>query len=296
MTQVVNPLFLFCAINHFQMRFKLYLKPERDRQRLLFNYQYPLQAWIYGLLHQADTDYAVFLHQRGYLTPGSRKTFKHFTFSSLDIPKTEPIRKGDTYMVLRSPVITLLVSFYVDKAAEDFVMGLFQNQRLSLFNREYRADFVVERVETMADFGFSMADGKKTILFRTVSPMVVAEKIDGLDQYLSPTDGAFGRFFSVNLIDKYRSVHTEPMMQLDAEAAQRLVKFELISDPARIKKRGFLAKEGKLEKETKVIGYHNFTFALTAPAELLEVGYLGGFGKYCSMGCGCCEVVMPSSP
>lgn len=279
------------------MRFKLYLKPERDGQRLLFNYQYPLQAWIYGLLHQADTNYAVFLHQRGYLTPDSRKTFKHFTFSSLDIPKTEPVRKGDTYMILRSPVITLLVSFYVDKAAEDFVMGLFQNQRLSLFNREYRADFVVERVETVIPLpreAYRSNRGTNTMHFRTISPMVVAEKVDGLDQYLSPTDEAFGRFFAVNLIDKYRSIHTEPMMQLDADAAQRLVKFELISDPARIKKRGFLAKEGKLEKETKVIGYHNFTFALTAPAELLEVGYLGGFGKYCSMGCGCCEVVNDS--
>lgn len=276
------------------MRFKLYLKPERDGQRLLFNYQYPLQAWIYGLLHQADTDYAVFLHQRGYLTPDSRKTFKHFTFSSLDIPKTEPVRKGDTYMILRSPVITLLVSFYVDKAAEDFVMGLFQNQRLSLFNREYRADFVVERVETVIPLpreAYRSNRGTNTMHFRTISPMVVAEKVDGLDQYLSPTDEAFGRFFAVNLIDKYRSIHTEPMMQLDADAAQRLVKFELTSNTERIKKRGFLAKEGKLEKETKVIGYHNFTFTLTAPAELLEVGYWGGFGKYCSMGCGCVEVV-----
>ena len=285
------------------MRFKLYLKPERDGQRLLFNYQYPLQAWIYGLLHQADTDYAVFLHQRGYLTPDSRKTFKHFTFSSLTIPKTEPIRKGDTYMVLRSPVITLLVSFYVDKAAEDFVVGLFQNQRLSLFNREYRADFVVERVETaplpVATSQWRTTRPKgvtNTIHFRTMSPMVVAEKVDGLDQYLSPTDEAFGRFFAINLVDKYRSVQSEPTMQLDAEAAQRLVKFELTSDPARIKKRGFLAKEGKLEKETKVIGYLNFTFALTAPTELLEVGYLGGFGKFNAMGCGCCEMVTPLPP
>lgn len=276
------------------MRFKLYLKPVRDRQPLLFNYQYPLQAWIYKLLHNADAEYAEFLHRQGYTIEYSQKTFKHFTFSSLQISKAEKVKPGDTYIRLRLDSLTLIVSFYLDKAAEDFVVGLFQQQQLSLFNREYRADFVVERVETMTDFGFSGADGKQTVLFRTISPMVVAEKVDGMDQYLSPADDAYGRFFAVNLVDKYRSVQNQSMMEFDAEAAQRLVKFELVSPPERIKKRGFLVKEGKDTTETKVIGYLNFTFALTAPAELLEVGYLGGFGKYNAVGCGCCEVVNDS--
>ena len=130
------------------MRFKLYLKPVRDRQQLLFNYQYPLQAWIYKLLHNADAEYAGFLHSRGYEIADSRKRFKHFTFSSLQIPKAEKIRPGDTYIPVRLEPLTLTVSFYMDKAAEDFVVGLFQHQQVSLYNREYRADFVVERVET----------------------------------------------------------------------------------------------------------------------------------------------------
>jgi len=274
------------------MRFKLYLKPVRDRQSLLFNYQYPLQAWIYNLLHNADAEYASFLHRQGYVVENSKKTFKHFTFSSLQISKAEKVKPGDTYILLRLEPLTLLVSFYIDKAAEDFVVGLFQHQQVSLYNREYRADFVVERVETPPpppNWG-----EKSTVLFRTVSPMVVAEKVDGVDQYLSPADEAYGRFFAINLVDKYRSVQNQPTMELDAEAAQRLVKFELVSPPERIKKRGFLVKEGKETTETKVIGYLNFTFALTAPAELLEVGYLGGFGKYNAMGCGCCEVVESS--
>lgn len=276
------------------MRFRLLLRPLRDRQPLLFNYQYPLQAWLYRLLHNADAEYADFLHSRGYGVENSNKSFKHFTFSSLQLPKGPPIPRGATYISLRLEPISLLVSFFMDKAAEDFIIGLFQQQQLSLYNREYSADFVVERVETLADFGFSRADGKQIVLFRTISPMVVAEKTDGLDQYLSPVDEAFGRFFAVNLVDKYRSVQSASAMELDAEAAQRLVKFELVSPPERIKKRGFLVKEGNETTETKVIGYLNFTFALTAPAKLLEVGYLGGFGKYNAMGCGCCEVVNDS--
>jgi len=266
------------------MRFRLTLTPIQDRQRLLFNYQYPLQAWIYGRLANADAAYASFLHERGYVVPESKKVFKHFTFSSLQIPRTEPVKKGDTYMTLRSGSITLLISFYLDKAAEDFIIGLFQQQQLSIYNRECRADFVVERVETAP-----LPALQSSMTFRTLSPMVVAQKVDDLDQYLPPTDADFGRFFAVNLVDKLRSV--QPSMEMDATIAERLVKFELLSDPERIKKRGFLAKEGKEKEQTKVIGYHNFTFALTAPPELIEVGYLGGFGKYCSMGCGCVEEV-----
>ena len=268
------------------MRFKLYLRPTQQSQKLIFNYQYPLQAWLYGRLHTADADYARFLHERGYKTAEGNKTFKHFTFSSLLNLKTTSIKKGDSYMTLKNDVVEWVISFCVDKAAESFVVGLFQNQQLSIYNRDHRTDFIVERVESVPSPVFSNA-----CTFRTISPLVVAEKLNGLDQYLSPSDEAFSRFFAVNLVDKYRSLKTEPTMQLDAETAERLVKFELLSDTEHIKKRGFLAKEGKHSQETKVIGYHNFTFKVTAPPELLEVGYLGGFGKYCSMGCGCVEVV-----
>ncbi|MCU0341284.1 MAG: CRISPR-associated endoribonuclease Cas6 [Spirosomaceae bacterium] len=266
------------------MRFKLYLRPVRDRQKLLFNYQYPLQAWLYAKLAEADADYATFLHGRGYSVPNSRKTFKHFTFSSLHIPKAEPVPKGQTYMQIRSETISLLISFYVDKAAEDFVMGLFKEQQLSIYNRDHRADFVVERVEAVPPPLI-----ETSMVFRTISPLVVARKTNSHDQYLNPAvDADFGRFFAVNLIDKFRSI--QPTFEMDADTAARLVKFELLSDPDRIKKRGFLAKETKTEETTKVIGYHNFTFALTAPTDLIEVGYWGGFGKFCAMGCGCVDV------
>ena len=164
------------------MRFKLHLKPVRDGQKLLFNYQYPLQAWLYGLIAQADEDYANFLHNRGYEVPNSRKTFKHFTFSSLQITNAKPIRKGDTYIQLRSDNVTLIVSFLMDKAAEDFIVGLFQHQAMSIYNRELRADFVVERVETLELPHFSNTESNKTVMaFKTISPMVIAEKIGDLD-------------------------------------------------------------------------------------------------------------------
>ncbi len=268
------------------MRFRLSLRPTQPRQRLLFNYQYPLQSWLYGLLHRADADYAAFLHERGYTPPDSRKGFKHFTFSSLLIPKVARIKPGDSCMTLLSDLIHLHVSFHLDEAAEDFVTGLFQDQKLSLYNRDFRADFVVEQVETLPLPEFS---GKA--VFKTTSPMVVAEKVDGMDQYLPPADPLFGRCLALNLWDKYRSIHQEALLQLDGTAAEKLIRFQLLSDPERVKKRGFLAKEGKAGVQTKIIGYHNFEFELTAPPEILAVAYDSGLGRLNAMGCGCVEVV-----
>jgi CRISPR-associated endoribonuclease Cas6 len=273
------------------MRFKLTLKPFKDRQQLLFNYQYPLQAWIYKLLHEADSEYAAFLHQKGYEVPGRNKSFKHFTFSSLIIPKIEKTKPGDSFMLLRCEEIALIVSFYVDQAAEDFIIGLFQSQRLSLYNRDYQADFVVERVETMP---VEIPEGNlPTVSLRTLSPMVIAEKVENMDQYLAPDDDKFAMLLAHNVVDKYLSVQDNRGLIMDAEVAQRLVKFRLLPGQ-HIKQRGMLVKEGKESKQTKVIGFHNFTFELTAPRQILEVALASGIGKYSStLGCGCCEVVTP---
>ena len=274
------------------MRFKLHLKPVRDKQKLLFNYQYPLQAWLYKLIYQADQGYASFLHNEGYTVPNSRKTFKHFTFSSLQITKANPIRRGDKYIQLGIENITLVISFYMDKAAKGFIMGLFQSQTMSLYNQELQADFIVERVETLGNpFDLISKDGVITKSFKTISPMVVSRKEGNLDQYLSPKDERFTEFFALNLMDRFRTLEGTARMQMDATFAKNIVKFNLLSDPERIKMRGFTVKEGKLDQQTKVIGYYNFSFAVTAPVHLLEIGYLGGFGKESSMGCGSVDVI-----
>ncbi len=274
------------------MRFKLHLKPTRDNQKLLFNYQYPLQAWLYKLIYQADESYASFLHNHGYEVPNSNKTFKHFTFSSLQISKSKPIRKGDTYIQLSSDNITLIVSFYIDKAAEGFIMGLFQNQTMSLYNRDVQADFIVERVETLENpFDILPKEGIITKSFKTISPMVVAQKREDMDDYLRPNEEGFADFFALNLIDRFRTLQGNEGMQMDASFAKNVVKFTLQSDPERIKMRGFTVKEGKLSQQTKVIGYYNFSFEVTAPAQLLEIGYFGGFGKEASMGCGSVDIL-----
>ncbi len=274
------------------MRFKLHLRPTRNNQKLLFNYQYPIQAWLYRLLSDADKSYADFLHNKGYEVSNSSKKFKHFTFSSLQIHGAKPIKKGDSYIELGQASCILIISFLIDEAAENFIVGLFQNQKMSLYNEAYQADFVVESVETLPLPVFDDTETNKiTQTFRTISPMVIAEKVDNIDQYLRPTDVNFARFFALNLYDRFCSIQGKNGLKLDPLAALNIIKFNLLSPPTMIKKRGFTVKEGKVNTETKVIGYYNFSFEITAPSEMIKVGFLGGFGKECAMGCGCVEAI-----
>lgn len=274
------------------MRIKLHLKPVRDKQALIFNYQYAIQAWIYGLLARSDKDYSQFLHDEGYLIGDSKKSFKHFTFSSLQLGRTKPIQKGDKHIELSLDTIFLTLSFCIDSAAKAFMIGLFQSQELSLFNQDYKADFIVERVESLQmpalHFNHSQTVTK---IFEVDSPMVLAEEKNGITEYISPIDSRYERLFSINLWDKYRSLETTKSFDLDPNLIQSIIQWKLVSNPENIKRKGLIVKEGKGKQQIKIIGFENIRFEVTAPENVLAVGYLGGFGKYCAMGCGFTNIV-----
>jgi hypothetical protein len=62
---------------------------------------YPFMAWIYGRLKDADEEYVTFLRSKGYKANDSRKTFKHFTFSSFHIPHLAKLSKRRYLYVAR---------------------------------------------------------------------------------------------------------------------------------------------------------------------------------------------------
>lgn len=268
------------------MRFILTLRPVKDKQPLIFNYQYPFMSWIYGRLKEADEDYAKFLHQKGYQSNHSLKNFKHFTFSNFQIERlAQPVKAGDSCMYLSTEPIHVLVSFFIEKAAEDFIVGLFRNQTVGIYDTSYEAFFNIERIETLPDQHFE----SQTSILQTLSPMVVArKKADGKDEYLSPEDANFAAYFAYNLMEKYNSINPDAM-KVDIETASRLVKFKLLKKD-KLKSKLVHIKQDKASA-TKVRGFTNFSFELTAPPEVLEVGFLGGFGKHSANGLGCCELL-----
>jgi len=263
------------------MRFKLTLHPSKKEQELPFNYSYGLSAWIYGVIAHADEAYAQFLHERGYTVAGKRKAFKDFVFSNLQIPKFQKPSPGDTALRILSNEVYLYISFHVDQSAENFIIGLFKHRELSLYNRLHRADFTVVHIEACPTPAWSMDhSGRVSVLLKTMSPMVIAERNERLvDQYLSPEDPRFPKALALNLADKCNSL-TGHNTALAEE-----IKFEL--DPKSvIYSRLFTIKENQPE-ETKIRGYYNFRFQLSAPPSVLEVALNTGIGKYCAAaGCG----------
>lgn len=267
----------------FQLRLLADSSGTSPSGRIPFNYAYALTGALYRLLANADEDYARFLHERGYRTDGvtgSRKTFRLFTFSDLRMHGYE-VRPREGCFVLTSPVVDWTISFYVDRAAEAFVAGLFQNQRITVANRQHRIELTVERVEMLP-----VALTENAVTLRTLSPVVVAEKDDtNMDQYLHPADELFGPLLLQNMIDKYRSVNADADSPVIADFSYRL-----LTPPGKARSRLVTIKEGTRE-ETKVRGWYGFDFALTGPADVLEVGVLAGVGRYNAEGFGCVRAV-----
>lgn len=275
------------------MRFKLHLRPVKDHQKLTFNYQYAIHSWIYKLLANIDKGYADFLHNEGYKIENEKKSFKHFTFSSLKLGRIKPIYKGDDAIILSTDIIELVISFYMDKAAKNFILGLFKSQNISLCTTDYKADFIIEKVENLVSHEFQKSLNNTTIKFNTISPLVIGRKVEGIntDEYISPTHPEFSKMFAFNLVHKYMSVQNNILMNIDMGIAENLINFKLISNPNVIREMKFSVKESDNQRTTKVVGFHNFQFEVTGPEEIIEVGYLGGFGRHSSIGCGCAEII-----
>jgi CRISPR-associated endoribonuclease Cas6 len=261
------------------MQFKIVLQCLDEKPVLPLSYQYELSAWIYRVIENADADFAAQLHQRGHQTP-LRKSFKLFCFSQLDVPRRRI--EGDR-LHIECREVSFLIGFYIDRTAEEFVRGLFQAQRFVLGDRNTQAAFSVKTVEVRHPL--SLRDGEP-VRIRARSPIVVARKRDEgrPDEYLHPDDPDFGRLLFLNLVEKYRAATGEepPRFWDAAQFGYRRVG----SEP---KSKLITIKSGKAA-QTRVKGYL-FDFELQAPAALVELGLLAGFGRMNGEGFGLGEVV-----
>lgn len=258
------------------MRFKITLEKTPGPAVIPLNYQYELSAWIYQIISKADQEYASFLHNQGYKS--NQKTFKHFTFSNLHVPPQFHIR-GDR-MEIHSPKVYLLISFLMDKASEEFIKGLFMEQHLGLGDRYSQADFNVTQVEVSP-----MPLFKKTMQYRTLSPMMVAQKstLNEHDDYLSPEDTPFEERFIMNLLDKYQATG----QAIPPDWQDFPFQLRALTRP----KEKLISIKAHTTQESKIKGYM-FDFELTAPEALHETGYLAGFGRSNAEGFGCVGVVV----
>lgn len=263
------------------MRFKLTLHNPQHKQLLGWNYNYLVMGWLYRTLEAADPDYARFLHQEGYRAEGNEKRFKLLTFSPFYFRNMK-----NQYAVIQSKGLeiyadTLFIdlSFYVPQAAESFILGVFQNQTMHIYNERFSAKFLIKQIETLAEPIF-----EESMIYRANAPMLIEKRTENkkYGDYISPTDVDFAKLFTINLADKYLNATGQ---QIDYQT----IRFELVSKSEEIKSKKIEIKE-KSNEATELRGFYNFDFRLIAPPDVQRCGYFSGFGRYNAEGLGMVEV------
>ncbi|MEM9822463.1 MAG: CRISPR-associated endoribonuclease Cas6 [Bacteroidota bacterium] len=246
-------------------------------QVLPINYQYLISSWIYRTLGNADATYAGRLHDLGY-DFGSKK-YKLFTFGPL-VPVLYQIDQKNRAFILRKGPSQLQLSFFVDEALQKFVLGLFQNQQFVLRSGRFGAAMVVQEAITLPPPFF-----KTSMRFRTLSPVCIGayEANQEHAQYRSPLDKDYAQLLLMNLWRKQQAISKKRIGVGEALLPLgRHGHFECLSK-VRSKLITF--------KKNQYRGYH-FDFSLTAPTDLLELGYYAGFGeKNSGVGMGMVQVL-----
>jgi CRISPR-associated endoribonuclease Cas6 len=259
------------------MHIAIEFEPVDTRQRILpLNYQYPLSAWIYKTIHEGNHEFADFLHNHGF-SSGTR-AYKFFTFSMLRFQRGG-FKISNDRLEITSGNVWLELSFLIPDALKHFVSGIFQNQRLTLGDKHSQVPFAVKSVQVQPLPVFT-----ECMTFGTLSPLIISKDVTGSRnaQYLKPADGDFERIFFDNLLRKSVAATGAGLINCPDDKLQHDLKLEILSEP---KKKGINIKSGT-PMQTKVIGYM-FDFRLTAPSELIKLGYLAGFGEKNSLGMGC---------
>lgn len=261
------------------MRIKLNLSVDLSKKNILpINYKYEFSSWFYKILSEGNEEFSSWLHDKGY--ENGANFFKFFTFSDVEIPRGKYKVLGDR-LILKCNRLSLTFSFLAPEISSHFVTGLFKNKKFTIGDEISDAFFCVDDIQTLP-----MPSFYPQMNFKSKSPIVVSLPIIVKDklqhEYISPIHVDFKRRFAENLIKKANTYYKRDLNftpdDIDIKASDKI--FE---------KRIFI-KRGK-KSETKVKG-NLFHFTINAPRELIEIGYLAGFGEINSQGFGCCDVVI----
>jgi CRISPR-associated endoribonuclease Cas6 len=219
------------------------------------------------------------------------KKFKYFTFSKLNIPESGITDLyGKKYINLISDRFELTVSMLSEKTVEHFIIGMFEKQRVKIFDRNIESEFFINTVEMVPE-----PEYRNEMTFKTISPVVLSRNSihNGKEsqEYISPADKEYAAYFIKNLIEKHvtlfqsRAVsETGNSNNIISEDSEK-VTFEQTGE---YKSKLITIKEGTSE-ESKVRGFF-YTFRITGDPDIIRTGYEAGFGKQCSLGFGCAEV------
>lgn len=252
------------------MRLKLILN-HKPGQTLPINYAYFISAWIYKTIAEANKEYAEQLHSHGYEFNG--KKFKLFTYGKL-APQWFNIDKKRQLFILKTPPTSLSISFYVNDALTHLITSIFKNQSFSLGNEHHRAELKVETIEVEA-----LPQFKNKMRFKSISPIFMSSgsEDEKYAHYMSPEEDGYGEMLIRNLVQKKAAFEQkeENIILPDFE-------FKLLSE----------AKPRLQNIKGIKIKAYEYDFEIGTPRDLLELGYLAGFGgKNSALGMGMVEIL-----
>lgn len=260
------------------MRFKLTLERADQRRFIPINYQYELSSAIYRVIERGNEDFSAFLHDEGYRL--GNKPFRLFTFSRVFLDK-QRVHVNQGRIEHLGTSAELYVSFLIERAAEEFIKGLFLGQEFYLGDQISGVTYQVAKIESDGPVFF-----RQTMHYRCLSPILIKEKrVDGGENYLDPTHPKYTEMLVHNLISKWTAQAMAGIEQNRRSFQNLAYRFEPVG---KVYKNGVVIKQ-MTPQESKLIGY-SFEFTLEAPEELHEIGYFSGFGHLNSQGFGCVEV------
>jgi len=258
------------------MRLALELSHCYSFLRLPASNNYAVASLIYHILQNSSTEYSRRLHSKGYI--GSDRIFKLFTFSQLLLPKGFRWQwHSDGTMSTNARNITLLISSPVQEFIEHLVIGLMREPHIDIAERPLRVESV--RKNDSPEFS-------DTMNFIMLSPLFCSYRDTGerYARFLFQNDDLFEPLLYQNLRRKYEALHGKAYeLSPDARFRFTIAADYLERNPKECIRMVTLKRGHPDETQIKA----TFApFTLTAPKDLMEIGYHCGFGEKNSMGFG----------
>lgn len=263
------------------MRLKLNLEC-RTGSRLTKNYRPLLQAAIYRIIGYGNSNYATWLHDKGYQS--DYKQIKFFTFSGINVIPPFFNDNNKREFVIHSGKAELIISFLADEALRNFISGVFKNKVITLSSQGRKIHFAINEVEMMTQPRF-----KNVAEFKTLSPICINMQNEAhpKGKHLHPNlDPEYSDLFKTNLKTKYEQAQKVGLIDTAKPFRKEDICLEILSEPVR---NMIITKHRTDGRHIKHKSFE-FSFRLHAESEVLEVGYYSGFGIQNSCGLGCVMV------
>lgn len=251
------------------MRFKLTLQIEgNNSQRVIpLNYQYECSAVIYKILSKSDQQFSTWLHDNGFHS--NQKRFKLFTFSRLQIDKFNV--EGNMLRIL-SDKIVWYITFLPERSTQEFIQGVFCEQKFELGNRDAKIACSVQSIEMMP----SPVMGNKAI-FETLSPICIPMKrTDETIEYIAPNHPQAIQLIKQNLLSKYHAFTGKTYDVPDFDFHIRV-----LNEP----KSALITIKAGTPEQTKIKGFM-CKIEVEAPVDFMNILYHCGIGAKNSLGFG----------